>query len=87
MELMKSQYSEDFSNLGNISHLCLYWSLDIVKPTLMAIFLLIIGKHMQILAHAASGYHKVLEENRKLYNHVQDLKGGIANFLTIILSL
>jgi hypothetical protein len=28
------------------------------------------------LAHAASGYHKVLEENRKLYNQVQDLKGA-----------
>nr|XP_019704322.1 kinesin-like protein KIN-14Q isoform X2 [Elaeis guineensis] len=50
MEFMKSQYSEEFSNLG---------------------------KHMQILAHAASGYHKVLEENRKLYNQLQDLKGNI----------
>ncbi|KAF8401402.1 hypothetical protein HHK36_012341 [Tetracentron sinense] len=36
-----------------------------------------IGKHMYGLAHAASGYHKVLEENRKLYNQVQDLKGSI----------
>lgn len=36
-----------------------------------------LGKHLQILAHAASGYHKVLEENRKLYNQVQDLKGNI----------
>ncbi|KAG1365268.1 hypothetical protein COCNU_12G002680 [Cocos nucifera] len=35
------------------------------------------GKHLQILVHAASGYHKVLEENRKLYNQVQDLKGNI----------
>ncbi|WOL20692.1 kinesin-4 isoform X1 [Canna indica] len=36
-----------------------------------------LGKHVQVLAHAASGYHKVLEENRKLYNEVQDLKGNI----------
>ncbi|XP_074585327.1 kinesin-like protein KIN-14P [Curcuma longa] len=36
-----------------------------------------LGKHMQIITHAASGYQKVLEENRKLYNHVQDLKGNI----------
>ncbi|CAL9206860.1 unnamed protein product [Musa hybrid cultivar] len=36
-----------------------------------------LGKHMQVLAQAASGYHKVLEENRKLYNQVQDLKGNI----------
>nr|XP_019710231.1 kinesin-like protein KIN-14F isoform X3 [Elaeis guineensis] len=36
-----------------------------------------LGKHLLSLAHAASGYHKVLEENRKLYNQVQDLKGSI----------
>ncbi|KAI3682965.1 hypothetical protein L1987_83379 [Smallanthus sonchifolius] len=29
------------------------------------------------LAQAASGYRKVVEENRKLYNLVQDLKGSI----------
>ncbi|CAJ1868747.1 unnamed protein product [Sphenostylis stenocarpa] len=36
-----------------------------------------LSKHIQSLASAASGYHKVLEENRKLYNVVQDLKGNI----------
>ncbi|KAH1136262.1 hypothetical protein AAZX31_10G016100 [Glycine max] len=36
-----------------------------------------LGRHVHSLAHAASGYHKVLEENRKLYNQVQDLKGSI----------
>ncbi|XP_059652350.1 kinesin-like protein KIN-14I [Cornus florida] len=36
-----------------------------------------LGKHLHGLAHAASGYHSVLEENRKLYNQVQDLKGNI----------
>lgn len=36
-----------------------------------------IGMHIHGLAHAASGYHKVLEENRKLYNQVQDLKGKL----------
>ncbi|KAG5006587.1 hypothetical protein JHK85_025129 [Glycine max] len=34
-----------------------------------------LGRHVHSLAHAASGYHKVLEENHKLYNQVQDLKG------------
>ncbi|GMP87555.1 hypothetical protein CsSME_00039878 [Camellia sinensis var. sinensis] len=33
-----------------------------------------LGVNVHGLAHAASGYHKVLEENRKLYNQVQDLK-------------
>ncbi|KAH7838800.1 hypothetical protein Vadar_031319 [Vaccinium darrowii] len=36
-----------------------------------------LGLNIHGLAHAASGYHKVLEENRKLYNQVQDLKGSI----------
>ncbi|KAH0726894.1 hypothetical protein KY284_002759 [Solanum tuberosum] len=36
-----------------------------------------LGKHLHGLAHAASSYQKVLEENRKLYNQVQDLKGNI----------
>ncbi|KAM7474201.1 hypothetical protein LguiB_021444 [Lonicera macranthoides] len=36
-----------------------------------------LGKHLHGLAHAASGYQKVLEENRKLYNQLQDLKGSI----------
>ncbi|GAV56998.1 Kinesin domain-containing protein/CH domain-containing protein [Cephalotus follicularis] len=36
-----------------------------------------LGMHIHGLAHAASGYHRVLDENRKLYNQVQDLKGSI----------
>lgn len=36
------------------------------------------GEHLHKIAHAASGYRKVLEENRKLYNQVQDLKGDMA---------
>lgn len=36
------------------------------------------GEHLHSLAHAASGYRKVLEDNRKLYNQVQDLKGDMA---------
>ncbi|XP_021821255.1 kinesin-like protein KIN-14I isoform X1 [Prunus avium] len=36
-----------------------------------------LGKHLHGLAHAATGYQKVLEENRKLYNQVQNLKGNI----------
>ncbi|CAH8381998.1 unnamed protein product [Eruca vesicaria subsp. sativa] len=35
------------------------------------------SNHVNGLAHAAKGYKRVLEENRKLYNLVQDLKGNI----------
>lgn len=31
--------------------------------------------HIKSLEEASSSYHKVLEENRVLYNQVQDLKG------------
>jgi hypothetical protein len=41
--------------------------------------------HIHGLAHAASGYHRVLEENRKLYNQVQDLKGN--NFTVFLLGI
>ncbi|CAG7872234.1 unnamed protein product [Brassica rapa] len=36
-----------------------------------------LGTHLNGLAYAATGYKRVLEENRKLYNLVQDLKGNI----------
>ncbi|XP_072052681.1 kinesin-like protein KIN-14I isoform X4 [Arachis hypogaea] len=38
---------------------------------------LVLCKHVRSLVSAAAGYQKVLEENRKLYNQVQDLKGNI----------
>ncbi|GAA0142101.1 microtubule binding motor protein [Lithospermum erythrorhizon] len=34
-------------------------------------------QHIQGLEGAASSYHKVMEENRMLYNQIQDLKGTI----------
>ncbi|KAL8207931.1 hypothetical protein R6Q57_007343 [Mikania cordata] len=40
-----------------------------------------LGLHVHGLTTAASGYHRVLEENRKLYNQVQDLKGDINSLL------
>ncbi|KAF7817955.1 kinesin-like protein KIN-14I [Senna tora] len=39
--------------------------------------LIYLSKHVHSLASAASGYQRVLEENRKLYNQLQDLKGNI----------
>jgi archaellum component FlaF (FlaF/FlaG flagellin family) len=45
------------------------------------IFLVVIGNHLHIISHAASGYHKVQEENRKLYNQIQDLRGTTVGVL------
>ncbi|KAK4402155.1 Kinesin-like protein KIN-14G [Sesamum angolense] len=42
-----------------------------------------LGKHLNGLVSSASGYQKVLEENRKLYNQVQDLKGNIRVYCRI----
>lgn len=53
---------------------CLF-PLGLVSLFLIQVFASI-GLHIHSLAHAASGYHRVLEENRKLYNQVQDLKGN-----------
>ncbi|KAJ7532842.1 hypothetical protein O6H91_13G022400 [Diphasiastrum complanatum] len=40
-------------------------------------------RHFQKLAASAAGYQKVLEENRQLYNQVQDLKGNIRVYCRI----
>ncbi|KAI7990515.1 Kinesin-like protein KIN-14I [Camellia lanceoleosa] len=42
-----------------------------------------VGLHIHGLAYAAFGYHKVLKENRKLYNQVQDLKGSIRAYCRV----
>ncbi|KAF5193130.1 Kinesin-like protein [Thalictrum thalictroides] len=41
------------------------------------------GEKLKGLADAAQNYHTVLEENRKLYNEVQDLKGNIRVYCRI----
>ncbi|KAK7336533.1 hypothetical protein VNO77_17076 [Canavalia gladiata] len=42
-----------------------------------------IGSQVQEMSTKALGYHKVVEENRKLYNMVQDLKGNIRVYCRI----
>ncbi|KAL2231272.1 UNVERIFIED_CONTAM: Kinesin-like protein KIN-14G [Sesamum indicum] len=59
MKMLQMKHQEEFNNLARPENLSS----------------LMLGKHLNTLAHAASGYKKVLEENRKLYNQVQDLKG------------
>lgn len=41
------------------------------------------GSQVQGLSTAALGYHKVVEENRNLYNTLQDLKGWFASLTKI----
>ncbi|KAK4838179.1 hypothetical protein QYF36_011681 [Acer negundo] len=42
-----------------------------------------LGSQVQEMSTAARGYHKVVTENRKLYNMVQDLKGNIRVYCRI----
>ncbi|MCH90306.1 kinesin-4-like, partial [Trifolium medium] len=42
-----------------------------------------IGSQVNEMSTKALGYHKVVEENRKLYNMVQDLKGNIRVYCRI----
>jgi len=44
---------------------------------------MVLGKHLHGLTYAATGYQRVLEENRKLYNQVQDLKGKISSCIVL----
>ncbi|TYG47274.1 hypothetical protein ES288_D11G325400v1 [Gossypium darwinii] len=46
-----------------------------------------LGKHLHSIAYAAMGYQRVLEENRKLYNQVQDMKGSIRVYCRVRPSL
>jgi len=60
-------------------------SFDWLKPLITCIFVLIATlivaeSHIRSLEVASSSYYKVLEENRQLYNQVQDLKGPIKIF-------
>ncbi|KAL5745631.1 hypothetical protein ACOSP7_026777 [Xanthoceras sorbifolium] len=42
-----------------------------------------LGSQVQEMSTAALGYHRVVKENRKLYNMVQDLKGNIRVYCRI----
>lgn len=37
------------------------------------------GQSLNSLINDAEGYHAALEENRKLFNEIQELKGDFAN--------
>nr|XP_018684239.1 PREDICTED: kinesin-4-like isoform X2 [Musa acuminata subsp. malaccensis] len=41
------------------------------------------GQKLKVLTDAAGNYHSVLEENRRLYNEVQELKGNIRVYCRI----
>lgn len=78
---MQMKYSEEFSKLGKSGIWLTCIKLIKIQITCSQLGICFMaGKHVYGLAHAASGYHKVLEENRKLYNQVQDLKGALLSF-------
>lgn len=87
---MKSQYSAEFNNLSKTNYSTIGRD-NLVSVSQQKLLLLIslahpfllIGRHLQVLSVAASGYHRVLDENRKLYNQVQDLKGDLLQFLNM----
>jgi hypothetical protein len=52
-----------------------------IKTCVKLHFFVASENHFKGLEVASSSYHKILEENRALYNQVQDLKGVHLNFL------
>ncbi|CAL0316480.1 unnamed protein product [Lupinus luteus] len=82
MQFIQMKFHEEFSNLGNIllrvcGYLKIFTTLFNMLASYITSLFFLQGMHINGLAHVASGYHSVLEENRKLYNQVQDLKGSI----------
>lgn len=45
------------------------------QSTRLLILIFLLGLKLKGVADAAKNYHVVLEENRRLYNEVQELKG------------
>lgn len=72
MKFIQMKYFEECNYLGMLNQERYILNMN----HLANIAFSVTGKYLHSLAHAATGYHKVLEENRKLYNQVQDLKGN-----------
>ena len=82
---IQSKWDQELRRLGNdaktcfsmriILHVCkiFYNVIFFHNAKLSSMYLL--ENHIKSLEEASSSYHKVLEENRSLYNQVQDLKG------------
>ena len=82
----KKVYAEECNQLGRIC----YYNVMLVLTLPMFLFFFIFwltssdhlivncsGVNLKSLVHAAENYQAALAENRKLFNEVQELKGGI----------
>lgn len=74
LSLLQMKYQQEFASLGENNPIVLL-TIFIAETKLLFRFYLVLGEHLRGLACAATGYQRVLEENRKLYNQVQELKG------------
>lgn len=80
IQFLQTNYQEEFNKLGTYFKKLVRF-LWVFRGGIAHLILIsyLIGKHLHGLAHAATSYQRVLEENRKLYNQVQDLKGKNPN--------
>lgn len=94
-EVLRLRYGcqEDLENLGKASLAGYCWLyliklrfrlINVIAFDVVIDLLYDINPEEQLcgLVHAAVGYHKVLAENRLLYNEVQDLKGEVLTFIS-----
>lgn len=77
IQVLQHKYEEDIIYLSTYTALKNPTFLTKLFYILANYCIPIIGKHLLGLASAASGYQKIFEENRKLYNQLQDMKGKI----------
>lgn len=85
---IQSQWNEEVERLGEnfiLSCFSFPYSVALFEICLKSYISFIFPEHhLKGLEMASSSYHKVLEENRILYNQVQDLKGN--NYLLLSFS-
>jgi kinesin family protein C2/C3 len=79
MYALQMQWRNEISNLGTFFFVICYTKVHskVYLFNMFDIFLLkiCVGSGLKCLVDAAENYHKVLAENQKLFNEVQELKG------------
>lgn len=74
-EVLKTgeNYFQDLNYYGKIIFSVSFW----LQCFLYVLIIFILGLKLRGVVHAAKNYQVVVEENRRLYNEVQELKGII----------
>jgi kinesin family member C2/C3 len=77
------RWSEELNGLGMLQCSMLFCftlhTLTVIAFYNLHIYINSAGQSLNILINDSENYHAALEENRKLYNEIQELKGNSSN--------